>query len=270
MVQFKRPSKAKAGLAAVAGIAVLLGGSSTFARWAEDASADAIDSKGYSIINGEWEVTGLELDILEVAWFDTHPAVVNAAGTYKAVTAPYCSNGSGTTEATCTGDWIFAGLGDGRGYGDTASTYLSSATVPSNLDGQEVDLEQVKFVPGDSLLGIFTFENDGEVNVSMLADHLRAKVDGVHQGTGESYVSPGNFQNITDEITAVAYGSGSDGYSWLGDNQIAVVVTYPYNDAEQVQISKNHYASDAGKTNKLETIGITGMTVTLVQVFETP
>jgi hypothetical protein len=64
------PKQAKAVVAVCVATAILLGGGSTYARWAQDVDATAtIDAE---IHTGGWE--GVEIDVESVRWFDAHPA----------------------------------------------------------------------------------------------------------------------------------------------------------------------------------------------------
>ena len=276
-MQTKHQSKAKAGLAAAAGIAVLLGGSSTFARWAQEFDAPVSDTFTETITNGDWEV-GADGDIeLISVWFDTHPNVV----VHSLLEQHYQS----VAEV-----WrLSEGPGDDRTYGDALDTWATAnadlgesgkPTTTGTHNGQLVELDDVRLVPGDTLIGVYEFDPDGEItpNVKLNADHLRVYIDGDYE-IGDPDWDDIDFKSgaIGDVITAVIRDNSfteDEGvtypFGWLRDNQVAVLIDYPWG-SDSIQDSISHYETDNGEDGTAGgvssvTMGVaTNIKVTLIQ-----
>ena len=299
-VHSKRQSKAKAGLAAAAGIAVLLGGSSTFARWAQEIDDEVTGTISDTITNGDWEL-GLEGAIdMYSTWFDTHMNV----RAHVALNQDY--------QLVANAFRNLEGPGDSRVYGDSLQTWAlantdleASETVPVAYNGQEVAIGLVALVPGDTLLGIYEVDPESaDPDIKLNADHLRVYVDGEvvigdfdydfsfesgNTGNGycTNYMSSGDDEPSTqnecetdpfngtwvstpshDAITADAYDNSNTDFHWLTDHQIAVVVGYAGNWTEDLVKSKTDYAADRRQVSSTSLAVVTDLKVTLVQHIE--
>lgn len=283
------PRRTKATLSFVAAVAVLLGGASTFARWADETQLIATGVGEKKIQTGDWDMRTEPLTITGEKWFDTHPKVVTSGN--------YQSTANAFRDLTYDGSNPLTKQGDKRTYGGTVyaefgpTAMRSGVSTPFNatdvklvtgkgvptavtdniaVNGQEVTLGDVRFVPGDSLLGVYTVDYDPADVVSKLnADHLRVKVSGVTvDNVGFDFAISIGTQG--DIITWTAFDSSD--LSWLSDNQVAVYIDYPFNGTEAISKSDTDYNLDASDGKIVETIisqpVFTNLTVTVEQVME--
>ncbi|MCL2593972.1 MAG: hypothetical protein FWD83_00395 [Promicromonosporaceae bacterium] len=235
----RKPSKAKAGLCAAAAVAVLLGGASTFARWAEEADLLFTGVSDPTIFSGSWTLNDQEGDISLLGWFDTSAEVTD------------------DTFEPQGNDWI----GDAD-YGDWLDM-----PADANNGGLEITLADFAVVPGDQLTGIFAIALPADADIDLVGEHLVVEVEGAVWDNIE--MAPASFAAWGDTITVTPYtwldeDWGPDDDGPLAEGEIAIVIEYAFGD--DIADSPAHHDAAAGNSLTLTgALTITGIKVTVVQ-----
>lgn len=297
----RQGNRTKAALVAGAGVAVLLGGSSTFAMWAQETSVGReTRPEAVAIQNGDGTFDLTDAIGTTVSWFDTHPAVVDAKGAYKPA-------------SQLDEDGVHIGTDDREYTGVTLSEFAGDAgSVNGRYDGTQIDgIADVRFVPGDSLLGIYTVNHtvkgSDPGDAVMTGAHVRAKVtvkgtpltkpqdreitDGnetseytftshraEYDDSGKVTGGSDALSNTdkTDEINVDVFTAVDDGWQWLGDNRVAVYIEYEANwdegidgnGDESLAKAQGDWLSDRNAVSTLDMKIFSNMTIKVVQVPE--
>lgn len=236
----RQGSKTKAGLAAAAAIAVLLGGASTFARWAEEADlmvtgndTDVIQAGGLDI-----SISGGTLE--SVAWYDTSPEM--------------------------PADGCPAGLSGNSWSTGVTPGYLGFDT---EFEACEISaLADFPIVPGDQLTGIVGIDlSDTGIDVTeLVGEHLRVcvAIDGLNL---EDATISGTFHKIWGDILRVTVDTEDDR---LDPGQLLVTIDYEWGSTEEATAHFGHHgdAQNGTPAQLSDLISIADVTV-LVEQYRT-
>jgi len=200
-IMVKSGSKAKAVVAAGAGVAMLLGGASTFARWA--AQGDVTMTDDTEIRTGQIVVDGIS-GTLE-GWYDISPEIADAGYTYP-------SNGYNNTE----GAGGLEIINDTNGSAAVIGGY--DVISGSGQGGFEIDPALFRMVPGDIVAALYTLENP---DVELVGEHLLVQVGGAD--ATEAYV---------DDIASYIEGTvlTANELEGLEPNEVLVVLNFTLDD----------------------------------------
>jgi hypothetical protein len=186
-------------------VAVLVGGASTFARWAGDAALLLTDNSPASIKAGEWDLSDVTLPLTAERWFDSSKEITSTSA--EDYLGDFYSD---KTNSKTTGNFHSAAAGSllamrvsyanglpipivGQNHG--SSGYLGAKTETSDGSGKGGSLQLMEnpamaikddtlvgyaMVPGDQFTGIYVVDLQSlKVDpANLVGEHLKVTVSG--------------------------------------------------------------------------------------------
>jgi hypothetical protein len=187
----RRPNKTKAVVCLGAAVAVLVGGASTFARWAADVNLIATNGgDGTTIQAGEWDFSNVQLELNNVVWYDSSPEITS--GYVGNTDNAHWDDHSGNTARLTFGTPIPM-----PGSASNAATSVAPMAIPLlTADGESTrgiydsELGLYAVVPGDQLTAVYCVDPSNLLdNATLVGEHLKVGID----ATSLSYSPSGTF-----------------------------------------------------------------------------